>query len=155
MSRSVREAKSRSGSQLSILERAAIEELDATSSHLSRLERLLIAAIVELGQQGTQQGTNEAPSEGDLPAVERLTVRENAVLRLVVDGHTSRSAGAALGISERTVEVHRLRIMKKFGVRSSAELVRAITEGAAGTADGPGRAGARPGSRGVRAEGLR
>lgn len=113
------------GLPLSILERAAIEELDHTPHELSRLERLLIAAIVEIGRLG---GTGSHP-EATLQPVDGLTPREQEVLRLVVEGHTNKSAGAILGISARTVEIHRLRVQKKLGVRSSAELVRVVTGG--------------------------
>ena len=44
---------------------------------------------------------------------------------LLVAGKTNRATAAALGISERTVEVHRQRVMIKMGVSSLAELVQA------------------------------
>lgn len=108
---------------LSILERAAIEELDQTPVELSRLERLLIAAIVEIGRMGTQ----DRPAI-NLPPVAGLTAREQDVLRLLVAGHTNKSAAEVLNISARTVEVHRLRLQKKLGVRSAEELVRLVTD---------------------------
>ena len=116
---------------LSILERAAIEELDQTTTGLSRLERLLIAAIVEIGRLG-DDSTQHIP----LPQLKGLTNREREVLELIVDGHTNRSAASVLGISARTVEVHRLRILRKLGVRTSAELVRVVT-GIVSEADKP------------------
>ena len=105
---------------LSILERVALEELDQTPANLSKLERLLIAAIVEIGRIGT----TETPKLRLPPG---LTPREHDVLQLIVEGHTNKSAAEALGISARTVELHRLRLQKKLGVRSSAELVRLVT----------------------------
>jgi DNA-binding NarL/FixJ family response regulator len=114
-------------STFSILEKAAIDELDETPAQLTRLERLLIAAIVEIGRMETA-----SPDEtGDLPHFDGLTNRENDVLKLIVDGHTNKSAAQQLGISDRTVEVHRMRILKKLGVRSAAELIRAVTDAAA------------------------
>jgi RNA polymerase sigma factor (sigma-70 family) len=53
----------------------------------------------------------------------RLTVREREVLRLVVAGHQNREIGAQLGISPRTVEVHKARVMEKLECRSLAELL--------------------------------
>ena len=53
-----------------------------------------------------------------------LTPREREVLEHAVRGLHAKEIGAALGISPRTVEVHKTRIMEKLGVRNVAELVR-------------------------------
>lgn len=53
----------------------------------------------------------------------RLTAREREVLRLVVAGHQNREIGAQLGISPRTVEVHKARVMEKLECTSLAELL--------------------------------
>lgn len=57
-------------------------------------------------------------------ALENLTERENEVMRLVVAGKTNKLIGAQLGISEKTVEIHRARVMEKTGASSLSELVR-------------------------------
>ena len=54
-----------------------------------------------------------------------LTPREREVLRLIVDGVPYKAIAAELQISEKTVHVHRARIMDKMGVRSLAALLRA------------------------------
>jgi RNA polymerase sigma factor (sigma-70 family) len=54
----------------------------------------------------------------------RLTPREREVLEHAVNGKHAKEIAAALGISPRTVEVHRMRIMEKLEVRNIAELVR-------------------------------
>lgn len=54
----------------------------------------------------------------------RLTCRELEVARLASAGMTNRVIGLELGISERTVEVHRGRAMKKLGLRTAAQLAR-------------------------------
>jgi two-component system CheB/CheR fusion protein len=54
---------------------------------------------------------------------DRLTARERDVLRLVVAGRSNKEVAQALGISPRTVENHRARIMEKTAARSLAELV--------------------------------
>ncbi|MGR3425611.1 MAG: LuxR C-terminal-related transcriptional regulator [Pseudooceanicola nanhaiensis] len=56
----------------------------------------------------------------------RLTSREREIAPLVGRGLTSREIGSILGISTRTVETHRARLMKKFGVKNTAELVSQI-----------------------------
>lgn len=54
----------------------------------------------------------------------RLTAREREVLELAAQGLHAKEIAAALGISPRTVEVHKTRLMEKLGVRNVAELVR-------------------------------
>jgi RNA polymerase sigma factor (sigma-70 family) len=54
----------------------------------------------------------------------RLTPREREVLEHAVSGLHAKEIAAALGISPRTVEVHKMRIMEKLEVRNIAELVR-------------------------------
>lgn len=55
---------------------------------------------------------------------ERLTEREREILSLVADGRTSKEIARALGISPRTVEVHRSHIMEKLDAGSLADLIR-------------------------------
>jgi two-component system, LuxR family, response regulator FixJ len=54
----------------------------------------------------------------------KLTPREREVLELLANGQASKRIAATLGISERTVDVHRFNIMRKSGVRSLAELIQ-------------------------------
>lgn len=54
----------------------------------------------------------------------RLTSREREVLEHAVNGLHAKEIASALGISPRTVEVHKMRIMEKLEVRNIAELVR-------------------------------
>jgi FixJ family two-component response regulator len=61
---------------------------------------------------------------GDAERLGRLTVREREVLERAAQGLHAKEIAAALGISPRTVEVHKTRIMEKLGVRNVAELVR-------------------------------
>ena len=53
-----------------------------------------------------------------------LTPREREVMDHVVAGKTSKEIGRALGVSPRTVEIHRMRVMEKMQAGSLAELVR-------------------------------
>lgn len=57
-----------------------------------------------------------------------LTFRERQILRYVVDGRTNKEIAGDLGLSYRTVEVHRRHIMEKIGARNTAELVRLAIE---------------------------
>jgi DNA-binding NarL/FixJ family response regulator len=55
---------------------------------------------------------------------ERLSPREQQVLKLIAEAHTSRDISALLGLSEKTVETHRASILRKLGMRDRVELVR-------------------------------
>ena len=59
-----------------------------------------------------------------------LTEREQEVMRCVVDGLANKEMADTLGISVRTVEVHRARIFEKMGVRSAVELANLLHENA-------------------------
>jgi len=56
----------------------------------------------------------------------RLTPRETEVLKRAIAGDTAIETGRMLGISARTVELHRQRAMTKLGVRSLVQAVRMI-----------------------------
>jgi len=65
------------------------------------------------------------------PAAVPLSAREREVMGLMVQGLHNRSIAQRLGISPRTVEVHKARVMDKLGVRSLVELVRLVDQGRA------------------------
>ena len=56
--------------------------------------------------------------------LQRLTDREREVLALIAAGHQNREIATQLGISPRTVEVHKARIMEKLDCHSLADLIR-------------------------------
>ncbi len=59
-----------------------------------------------------------------------LTAREQEVLELIASGHSSPEIARRLGVSTRTVDSHRARLMNKLGLRKTAGLVRfAVREG--------------------------
>ncbi len=60
------------------------------------------------------------------PGREPLTAREQDVLAQLVSGATNKETGLHLGISYRTVEIHRARIMEKLGARSATDLMRIV-----------------------------
>ena len=53
-----------------------------------------------------------------------LTKREQEVIKLLILGYTNNEVASMLIISKRTVETHRINIMKKLGLKSRAELIR-------------------------------
>ncbi|NGX98599.1 MAG: response regulator transcription factor [Candidatus Afipia apatlaquensis] len=66
----------------------------------------------------------------DFPGSELLTRRERDVLGQVAHGASNKEAGRRLGISPRTIEVHRARIMDKLGARNAADLMRIVLSNA-------------------------
>ena len=56
--------------------------------------------------------------------VEKLTKRECEVMDLVVTGKPNNVIAYEFGVSQRTVEIHRARVMEKMAARSLADLVR-------------------------------
>jgi FixJ family two-component response regulator len=76
--------------------------------------------------------------------LDSLTPREREVLALVTSGKPNKVMAADLGLSQRTVEIHRARVMEKMGASSVAQLVRMVLnlEDSAGghTSVGPGAA---------------
>jgi len=58
--------------------------------------------------------------------LDRLTPREFEVMQLVAAGMLNKQVGAALGMAEKTVKVHRGRVMQKLRITSVAELVRLV-----------------------------
>jgi two-component system, LuxR family, response regulator FixJ len=59
-------------------------------------------------------------------SVSELTRREQEVAALIADGASNKEAGRRLGISPRTVELHRAHVMEKLGARNAADLVRIV-----------------------------
>lgn len=57
---------------------------------------------------------------------DQLTPREREVLELITNGQSNKEAGRELGISPRTIEVHRARVMEKLGARNTADLMRIV-----------------------------
>ena len=67
--------------------------------------------------------------------LERLTPREREVLEHLVTGRSNKEVGLQLGISPRTVEIHRARLMEKMTASSLAELVRMAIDAGIDPAD--------------------
>jgi two-component system response regulator FixJ len=84
--------------------------------------------VVERINQGIEAvkrtGSDEVPM--NFSGADLLTRRESEVLKEITDGSSNKEVGRKLGISPRTVEVHRARIMEKLGARNAADLVRIV-----------------------------
>ncbi len=93
-------------------------------------EGKLLAAIAEAGARRRASTQDRERQEKFQQLLAQLTPREREVMELVVAGRHNREIAAALGISARTVEVHKARMMAKLGVDNLATLVR-LSVGAA------------------------
>jgi len=60
------------------------------------------------------------------PIKVELTAREREIAALLIGGQTSKMIGRRLGISPRTVDVYRARLMKKYGAASTPDLVHKL-----------------------------
>jgi RNA polymerase sigma factor (sigma-70 family) len=83
--------------------------------------RAAIDSALELERQRADEARQR---QARAEKLSRLTEREREVLRHAARGLHAKEIGAALGISPRTVEVHKTRIMEKLQVRNIGELVR-------------------------------
>jgi len=84
--------------------------------------------LIEAIRRAVEHDRSRAADRSDLEAhrqrYQSLTPREQEVMALVVEGLLNKQSAAELGISEKTIKVHRARVMEKMGVESLAELVR-------------------------------
>ncbi|MGB7755102.1 MAG: LuxR C-terminal-related transcriptional regulator [Salinisphaera sp.] len=67
---------------------------------------------------------SEAERDAILARVGALTEREHETMRWVIAGFLNKQIASEFGIAEKTVKVHRARVMHKMGVSSVAVLVR-------------------------------
>lgn len=88
----------------------------------------LLAAV----SQALSQSAHDHAVQGELDSIKErlgaLTPREREVLGLVVTGMLNKTIAGTIGVTEKTVKVHRGRVMEKMRVRSFAELVQLSTQ---------------------------
>ncbi len=86
------------------------------------------ASLLEALEDGfarlAQAGARAARADEALARLDTLTPREREVLEGLVKGHPNKTIAYDLGISPRTVEIHRANVMSKLGVASLSEALR-------------------------------
>lgn len=90
--------------------------------------------LLTILREALQQEAHFGPLRGgrrqvDVRGFSELTPRERQVLQLITNGQSNKEAGRELGISPRTIEVHRARVMEKLGARNTADLMRIVLAG--------------------------
>jgi RNA polymerase sigma factor (sigma-70 family) len=85
----------------------------------------LLKAVREAIERDHQQRSQWAERTAVAKLFETLTPREREVMALVVRGMLNKQIAFALGVSEKTIKIHRGRVMEKMKVDSVADLVRA------------------------------
>jgi two-component system response regulator FixJ len=101
------------------MRRGAFDFLRKPVNEENFLERITFALDQESGHWHQKLDRDQAQQR-----IESLTEREHEVFLLVAEGLANKVVASELGISERTVEVHRAQVMKKLDARTLAQLVR-------------------------------
>lgn len=87
----------------------------------------LLAIVREALRRDVQLGVmQDGRRTIEVRGFSQLTPRERDVLQLIANGQSNKEAGRKLGISPRTIEVHRARVMEKLGARNTADLLRIV-----------------------------
>ena len=88
--------------------------------------RELLKCVEHALDRSTEQRRGAAERNEARRLLDLLTPREFEVMQLVTTGMLNKQVGGELGVAEKTVKVHRGRLMQKLGVTSVAELVHFV-----------------------------
>ncbi len=91
-------------------------------------EQMLLDRIQQAMAQDGENRAKFARLEASKERLSRLTEREREVLKLVVAGRHNKTIAEELGVTVKTIEFHRSKIMEKTNAVSVAELVRLVLE---------------------------
>jgi two-component system response regulator FixJ len=84
----------------------------------------LVAAVAAALERYAKRQAARVVGDETVMRLSRLTPRERQVMDLAAAGRHNREIGEALGISPRTVEVYKARLMEKLQARNLSELIR-------------------------------
>jgi two-component system response regulator FixJ len=102
----------------------AFDLVDKRADASTLVER--VCSAVESWKLGRTGATDMGQLRFSFPGSELLTPRERDVLAEIASSATSKEAARSLGISWRTVEIHRGHIMRKLGAKNSIDLARKV-----------------------------
>jgi FixJ family two-component response regulator len=88
----------------------------------------LLRAIKFAEERDKTQRHKEARHKAIVERVAKLTPREKETLKLVTQGLLNKQIAGVMGVTEKTIKVHRMRVFKKMGAKNLAELVRMTAE---------------------------
>ena len=88
--------------------------------------RELLKCVEDALDRSAEQRRRAAERNQARRLLDLLTPREFEVMQLVITGILNKQVGGELGVAEKTVKVHRGRLMQKLGVTSVAELVQLV-----------------------------
>jgi two-component system, LuxR family, response regulator FixJ len=89
-------------------------------------DEMLLGSINRALAGGRRPTLEDADIKAAMEMLGRLTEREREVLNLLTMGETNKIIGHQLGISPRTVEAHRARVLEKMKARNVADLMRTV-----------------------------
>lgn len=89
-------------------------------------DQILITTIADALERSAHQRDEAAAAQEVMDRMSRLTAREHEVMEKITLGEPNREIARQLGISPRTVEVYKARMMEKMQARSLPELIRQV-----------------------------
>ncbi len=100
-----------------------------------------IASALERSKPAISPPAGQPERDAARARMAALSLRERQVLELLAAGQANKDVARALGLSPRTVEIHRARMMARLGVGSFADAIRVAVQADARSADAPAVAG--------------
>ncbi|MGK5058090.1 response regulator transcription factor [Janthinobacterium sp. LB2P49] len=89
-------------------------------------DQVLLDAVSRAVARSVEESRSAASANTAQTALARLTAREREVALLMAEGKASKVIARELGISDKTVQVHRHNTMEKLGLHSAAEVARLL-----------------------------
>jgi RNA polymerase sigma factor (sigma-70 family) len=99
--------------------------------------KLLDQAVERLSSEGDRRADQDRRRADAKAAVEELSTRELEVLASMVQGNSNKEIAQELGISPRTVEIHRGNMMRKLKARSTSDAIRLAVYAGLDEVEGP------------------
>ena len=121
----------RAGATGYLLKESAVAELPLALDVVRRGEKYLSPGLGGKVVAGFLEGDPQHAGPLD-----HLTPRQREILQMIAEGHSAKEIGSRLGISSKTVDIHRARLMERLGIHDVAGLVRVAIRAGLIEADG-------------------